>query len=81
MGVTMSPVQLLQVRDVYYVRDGHHRISVARAMGQEYIEAEVMVWELGAQPLCAKPAAVSMPRPKALGWVRKVWLNQKGFIP
>jgi hypothetical protein len=70
MGITMPPVELLQVRDVYYVRDGHHRISVARAMGQEYIEAEVMVWELGAQPLCAsglRPA--SKPR-TSLGTAR-----------
>jgi hypothetical protein len=66
LGVTMPPVELLQVRGIYYVRDGHHRISVARAMGQEYIEAEVKVWELGAQPLCARPDEVSRPKPKAL---------------
>jgi hypothetical protein len=53
-GVVMPPVDLLQVRDVYCIRDGHHRISVARAMGQEYVEGEVKVWELGAQPLCAR---------------------------
>ncbi len=64
MGVVMPPVQLLQVDDVYYVRDGHHRISVARAMGQEFVEAEVMVWEVGAQPLCSQSAAVSTPTVK-----------------
>lgn len=67
MGVTLPPVKLLQVHDVYYVRDGHHRISVARAMGQEYIEAEVMVWELGAQPLCARQGEVTMPNPRSSG--------------
>jgi len=76
MGVTLPPVELLQVHDVYYVRDGHHRISVARAMGQEYIEAEVLVWELGAQPLCARPAEVSTPKPKALAR-----FSQKGVNP
>jgi hypothetical protein len=55
MGAALPPVELLQVRDVYCVRDGHHRISVARAMGQEYVEGEVLVWELGAQPLCERP--------------------------
>jgi hypothetical protein len=59
MGVTMPPVELLQVRDLYCVRDGHHRISVARAMGQEYVEGEVRVWKLGAQPLCARLAKES----------------------
>jgi hypothetical protein len=75
MGVTMPPVELIQVHDVYYVRDGHHRISVARAMRQEYVEAEVMVWELGAQPLCARPDTVPTPKPKALGWFNQTGVN------
>jgi len=28
------------------VRDGHHRISVARALGEDYIDAHVTDWEL-----------------------------------
>jgi hypothetical protein len=44
-GVVLPPVELIQVGDIYYVRDGHHRISVARALGQEQIDAEVLVWE------------------------------------
>lgn len=75
LGVTMPPVELLQVRDVYHVRDGHHRISVARAMGQEYIEAEVLVWELGAQPLCARPDEVSRPKRETLGRFMEKWRN------
>jgi hypothetical protein len=37
---------LMQVNDVYYVRDGHHRISVSRAMGQDFIDAEVTILRL-----------------------------------
>jgi len=44
-GAVLPPVQLIQLGDIYYVRDGHHRISVARALGQEQIEAEVVAWE------------------------------------
>jgi len=36
-------VELIQIGETYYVRDGHHRISVAQALGQESIEAEVTV--------------------------------------
>ena len=43
-GTPMPPVVLIQVDTIYYVRDGHHRISVAHAMGQEAIDAEVSVW-------------------------------------
>jgi hypothetical protein len=40
-GVTLPPVELIQVGCAYYVRDGHHRISVARAAGQAEIEARI----------------------------------------
>lgn len=43
-GVTLPPVKLIQVGDDYFVEDGHHRVSVARALGQDYLEAEVTVW-------------------------------------
>lgn len=41
-GVALPLVELVWARDGYYVRDGHHRISVARAMGQVAIEALVV---------------------------------------
>jgi hypothetical protein len=43
-GKALPPVALIQVGDFYFVRDGHHRISVARALGQKAIEAKVVVW-------------------------------------
>jgi hypothetical protein len=56
MGVPLPPVHLIQVGDVYFVRDGHHRISVAKALGQTQIEANVTVWNVaGALPW--EPAA------------------------
>lgn len=41
--IVLPPVELIQVDNCYFVRDGHHRISVARAFGQEYIDAVVTV--------------------------------------
>jgi hypothetical protein len=41
----LEPVQLIQVGDAYFVRDGHHRISVSRAFGQVAIDAEVITWK------------------------------------
>jgi hypothetical protein len=49
-GVVLPPVLLIQVADAYFVRDGHHRISVARAFGREQIEAEVIVWDMVRRP-------------------------------
>lgn len=44
-GVTLPPVELIQVGDAFYIRDGHHRISVASANGQHHIDAHVTVLE------------------------------------
>jgi len=41
-GRDLPPVELLEVDGVYYVRDGHHRISVARSLGESYIDAEIV---------------------------------------
>jgi hypothetical protein len=41
---TLPPVQLYQVGDIYFVKDGNHRVSVARERGQEMIDAEVSEW-------------------------------------
>lgn len=43
--LVLPPVQLIQVGDAYFVRDGHHRISVSRAFGQIAMDAEVIVWK------------------------------------
>jgi hypothetical protein len=49
-GQSLPPVELILVDDgrspIYFVRDGHHRISVARTYGQQEIEANVVVWQL-----------------------------------
>ena len=36
---SLPPVALYKVCDAYFVKDGHHRISVARAKGVKHIEA------------------------------------------
>ena len=45
-GVALPPIALIQIGDIYFVLDGHHRISVARALGQRTIEAQVVVWQV-----------------------------------
>ncbi len=41
MDVNLPPVVLYKVGEVYFVVDGHHRVSVAREQGQDFLEAEV----------------------------------------
>lgn len=60
-GQPVDAVRLIQVGDHYFVEDGHHRISVARTLGQAVVDAEVTVWEVnGALPWQTQTAGGEM---------------------
>ena len=40
--VILPPIKLYKISDVYFVRDGNHRVSVAKMNGQLSIDAEVI---------------------------------------
>jgi uncharacterized ParB-like nuclease family protein len=40
-GESFPPIDVLRVGELYFVRDGHHRVSVARALGRNDIDAYV----------------------------------------
>ncbi|HEY3729376.1 MAG TPA: hypothetical protein VGL51_19525 [Solirubrobacteraceae bacterium] len=40
-GEAMPPIDLVRIGEIYFVRDGHHRVSVARALGRTDIDAYV----------------------------------------
>jgi hypothetical protein len=40
-GEALPPVDLVRIGEIYFVRDGHHRVSVARALGRTDIDAYV----------------------------------------
>lgn len=40
-GESMPPISVFRIGDLHFVRDGHHRVSVARALGRSDIDAYV----------------------------------------
>ena len=40
-GTPLPPISVIRVGDQYVLRDGHHRVSVARARGAQTIDASV----------------------------------------
>ena len=40
-GESMPPISLYRIGELHFVRDGHHRTSVARSLGREEIDAYV----------------------------------------
>ena len=49
-GAALPPISVYRLEGRHYVRDGHHRVSVARALGQADIDAEVTALGTGAPP-------------------------------
>ncbi|MDV6374523.1 DUF4032 domain-containing protein [Deinococcus arenicola] len=41
-GKELPPIQVYKVGGLYFVKDGNHRVSVARRQGQAYIDAHVI---------------------------------------
>jgi hypothetical protein len=41
-GESLPPVSLYKIGDLYFVRDGHHRVSVAKSLGRTDIDAYVV---------------------------------------
>jgi len=48
-GKPMPPIHVYRIGDLHFVKDGHHRVSVARAMGNDAIDAYVteVITEVG----------------------------------
>ena len=42
-GEDLPPIELYRVGEVHFVRDGHHRVAVLRALGRELVTARVML--------------------------------------
>ncbi len=41
-NLVLPPISLFEIGGVYFVRDGNHRVSVAKSQGAEFIDAEVI---------------------------------------
>lgn len=49
-GRELPPVQVYQVGDTYFVKDGNHRVSVAHSEGQHFIDAEIIELDVTVPP-------------------------------
>ena len=56
-----SPILVHKVGEYYYVEDGHHRVSVAKLLGMEFIEAKVWDYPIHAKKAMGCPRAERCP--------------------
>ncbi|MBN1897427.1 MAG: transcriptional regulator [Spirochaetes bacterium] len=40
--IELPPIQVYKIGDLYFVKDGNHRVSVAKEKGMKYIDAEII---------------------------------------
>jgi hypothetical protein len=70
-GESMPPIDVYRICDLHFVRDGHHRVSVARQLGLDKIDAYVseIVTEVGAS-LATLPRDLWLKSHERLFWER-----------
>lgn len=58
--VILPPIKVYELGGLYFVRDGNHRVSVAKAKGIEFIDAEVvsLQTEIKLQPIRTLPGMI-----------------------
>jgi hypothetical protein len=75
-GEAMPPIDVYRIGDLHFVKDGHHRVSVARQLGLEVIEAYVteIVTEIAAD-------GATLPRDLALKSHQRLFFERVPLPP
>jgi len=79
-GIGLPAVELIQLGDVYFVRDGHHRIWVAAALGQMEVDAVVTIWQV-AEPVLQELSRRALPPSHVAGFPVEVGLEALDLSP
>jgi hypothetical protein len=76
-NVTLPPIKLFEIGGVYFVRDGNHRVSVARLQGAEFIDADVT--SLASEiPITADMSRQDIAR-EVIAFERRRFLDETGL--
>lgn len=76
-NITLPPINLYEAGGLYFVRDGNHRVSVAKMKGQEYIDAEVVSLqsEIKLKPSTSKKNILK----QVLNYEKRVFYTETNF--
>jgi uncharacterized ParB-like nuclease family protein len=90
-GKSLPPIDVVQIDEVYFVVDGHHRVSVARALGQMEVEAKVTQWDVAGELPWEQQNEERGPSPVSQlfhrigeggAWVRDhAWTGMRSLVP
>ncbi|MBQ1833999.1 MAG: transcriptional regulator [Treponema sp.] len=76
-NITLPPISLYEAGGLFFVRDGNHRVSVAKMKGQEYIDAEVVSLqsEIKLKPSTSKKNILK----QVLNYEKRVFYSETNF--
>ena len=72
--VILPPISVYKLGDVYFVRDGNHRVSVAKSKGVEFIDAEVV--ELTSKIPLEEGITLNEIRKRVVAYERQRFIDQ-----
>ncbi|MBP5162983.1 MAG: transcriptional regulator [Spirochaetales bacterium] len=72
--IVLPPISVYKLGDTYFVRDGNHRVSVARSKGVEFIDAEVV--ELTSKIPLEEGITLNEIRKRVVAYERQRFLDQ-----
>lgn len=75
--IILPPIQLYEIGGVYFVRDGNHRVSVAKAQGIESIDAEVI--SLSSEISIEPSMTTDDLREALIGYEKKIFYEKTRF--
>jgi hypothetical protein len=77
-NIILPPIQLYEIGGVYFVRDGNHRVSVARSQGAEIIDAEVT--SLSSEIPITPSMTQDDLRRALIAYEKKIFYERTGFL-
>jgi hypothetical protein len=73
----LPPIQLYELGGLYFVRDGNHRVSVAKAQGVSFIDAEVI--SLKSEIILKKDITRESILSEVIKFEKRVFYSETGF--
>ena len=75
--IILPPIKVYELSGVYFVRDGNHRVSVAKSRGTEFIDAEVV--SLQSEIKLKNPNNMADIVRQIVNYEKRVFYSETGF--
>lgn len=75
--VTLPPIKVYEIAGLYFVRDGNHRVSVAKTRGTEFIDAEVV--SLQSEIKLKKADSLKEIQKQIINYEKRVFYSETNF--